>query len=742
MNTGPQTRHGTAAPLAAASWVTHPDWAVPARDLTRVPVLRRRFEVTEQPAKAILTLAGLGVWTATLDGLPLTADVLEPGSTEFRRRVAVTEVDVTGRLPPGDHQLLVELGEGPAHVREPAGRYTKFVGVRYAPRLVAQLTMTDRSGVQATVVTDRGWEAALGSTTFTHWYGGEDHDARITDRDWVPALVVESLDSGPELWRRAAPSVRVVDAVPVVSRATLDDGSVVLDFGVNHAGRPVLHIEEAVPAGTQIELWPAENVDVNGRVDQRSTGEPIVDRYTAAGRTDRWHPRFCYHGYRYVELRTEVPETLGSVQLTSERLRSDNRRTGRFTCSDPTLNRIYELTDVAVQSNLFTVLTDCPHREKLGWLEQLHLVFPTLAHYFDVAPQLGDMVTHMADAQTADGLVPDIAPELARFGGGFRDDVNWGSAIAQLPAHLWRTYGDLGPAVAAWPAVLRYLDFLDTRLTDGLLRSGLADWKTLDESTPSALVHGHGYLALLRVMGELADALDEDSRPVRDRLEQARQRLAQEFVHHDGTVGSGSQASYALALDAALVPAPLLGRCREHFLARLRDDDYRFTVGEIGLPPLFRVLGAAGRHDVLLELVSQRRGPGYANMIDSGCTALAETWEVIQGEASANHFMLGYVVTWLTENLAGLRQAPGSVGWRSAVVEPCALDLLEHASVEFDSPAGRYAVAWRREDARVALAVEVPPQGHAELRCPTGFRAADPMAHLGPGRHELDLQRV
>ena len=63
---------------------------------------------------------------------------------------------------------------------------------------------------------------------------------------------------------------------------------------------------------------------------------------------------------------------------------------------------------------MHSVLTDCPHREKYGWLEQDHLVFEPLALEYDIQAYGDDMIRTMAEAQAGDvpGLVPGIAPEL------------------------------------------------------------------------------------------------------------------------------------------------------------------------------------------------------------------------------------------------------------------------------------------------------------------------------------------
>ena len=140
-------------------------------------------------------------------------------------------------------------------------------------------------------------------------------------------------------------------------------------------------------------MLPSELLDDAGRVDQRTTGGPIFDTYVTVAGRQSWHPEFTYHGFRYVEIHglpdpgTEHPGTEhpGTATLTGLVLRAANAATGSFECSDELLNKVHAIIDRAVQSNMFSVLTDCPHREKLGWLEQLHLLFGVVSHGYDVA---------------------------------------------------------------------------------------------------------------------------------------------------------------------------------------------------------------------------------------------------------------------------------------------------------------------------------------------------------------------
>ena len=100
------------------------------------------------------------------------------------------------------------------------------------------------------------------------------------------------------------------------------------------------------------------------------------------------------------------------------------------------MNRIHNITVEAIEANLQHVLTDCPHRERLGWLEVSHLMAPSIAFNFDISRLWRKISLDTVDSQLADGMVPDIAPEYTVFSGGFRDSPEWGSALPLNPYWL------------------------------------------------------------------------------------------------------------------------------------------------------------------------------------------------------------------------------------------------------------------------------------------------------------------
>lgn len=758
----------------ASRWITHPEWSVPPDELDAPPVLEVGFDLDEAVEAAELEIAAVGVWVAHINGRPVDDAVLRPAMSEYTRRIESAAVDVSSLLAVGRNTLTVQLGEGPAHVREAAGRYSKFIGSKVAPRARAELHVSLANGDTRTIVSDPSWKAFLGPTRLSHWFGGEEYDARQEPKGWltcegarpsdVTSAAVVDVSADLLLWNRVSPPVRVVDRLTAPALHQAGPGVLIADFGRNIAGRQVLVLAENTPSDVRIEMWPSEYLGKDGRVDQTTTGSPIFDVYTTSGGRATWSPQFLYHGMRYLELRvTDVEgapldDTERWLTVSAVQLMTDNTEVGTFSSSDPVLDGIHQLVRRAVQSNMFSVPTDCPHREKLGWLEQTHLVFRPIARMYDIEEHWAELVTHMGDAQLPSGLIPDIAPELVVFDfdpaehqwpfnpKGFRDDVNWGSAILHIPLQLFQTYGTLGPARDAWPIAQRYLAFLEEQADGRLLSSGLADWITLDHSTPASLVAGYGHIRALDAATKLAQLLDDGEAAARysAAAQRVRELLRTAHVHveNGSEFGSGSQGSIALLLHAGILSDDERARAIDELVRVVRNADEAITVGEIALPALVDVLLDHGQAELWYRMATNLRHPSYGSMVAAGLTSLAESWKGADSGISANHFMLGYVDTWIVEHIAGLRQADGSVGWEHAVVQPHPVAEVSSAATSYVSVRGRYSVGWTLEGDKLTVLSEVPESGSATVVAPPGFALATSIpVEVGPGSHRHLFRR-
>lgn len=131
-------------------------------------------------------------------------------------------------------------------------------------------------------------------------------------------------------------------------------------------------------AGTRITLKHGELLKKDGRLEQGNINvyyHPVkpdevfqMDVFTlkGTGEEEIFMPSFSYHGFQYVEVESSRPVTLTEENLTGLFMHTDVRPSGSFACSNPLLNKIWEATMQAYRSNLHSIPTDCPQREKNG----------------------------------------------------------------------------------------------------------------------------------------------------------------------------------------------------------------------------------------------------------------------------------------------------------------------------------------------------------------------------------------
>ena len=171
-------------------------------------------------------------------------------------------------------------------------------------------------------------------------------------------------------------------------------------------------------------------------------------------------------------------------KLTSLHTRNSSPENGSFSCSSPLFNKIFTLINWAIKSNLQSVVTDCPHREKLGWLEQDYLMGASIHYNFDNYSLYRKLVFDLMDAQTPQGFVPDIAPEFVKFDGGFLDSPEWGSTSVIMPWLLYKWYGDKDILEKAYPMMNKYVNYLAGRSDHHILSYGLGDWFDYGPKSP------------------------------------------------------------------------------------------------------------------------------------------------------------------------------------------------------------------------------------------------------------------
>ena len=694
----------------------------------------------------MLYASGLGQDELHLNGHKVGRDLLTPGWSDYHKTVYYDAYDVTGMLRRGENVLGVLLGNGMYRVLRTHGRYTKFAGSYGPPKCTVLLHVEYADGTSQNLSSDGTWKTTPGPITFSSTYGGEDFDARreplgwdrpgFNASGWNSAVEVEG--PGGELTPELAAPLRVLHSYKPIRVSHPKAGVSVYDLGQNFAGWPMILVTG--PAGAVVKLIPGELLNTDGTVSQRSSGGPQWFSYTLRGNgVETWNPRFSYYGFRYVQVETERNSPAnGEVRVLSLRgdaVHSASPVIGSFESSSELLNRIHTLILRAIENNAQSLFTDCPHREKLGWLEQTHLLAPSMLYDFDFAGLYSATARNIADAQTASGpsagRVPEIAPQYVVFGpqyGVFDDSPEWGSAAVLAPWYVYQRNGDLHFLSGQLDVMSRYVAYLGTRAHLGIIDYGLGDWYDIGPGAPgysklttAGVTATAIYYQDLRVMEKVTALLgkSDESHGYAQQAEIVRNAFNARF--YDTTrhrYDKGSQTAQAMPLVIGMVAENERKNVLDALVSDIRAHGDHVTAGDIGYHYVVDALLDGGRSDVLLDMLERTDSPSYGYQLAQGATSLTEAWDA-NPESSQDHFMLGDAEEWFYRGLGGINVDLSAQGAERLVLRPVVAGSLTWVRVRYQSRLGPIESDWRRGPAEIAYDFTIPANSTATIEVPS-----------------------
>lgn len=383
---------------------------------------------------------------------------------------------------------------------------------------------------------------------------------------------------------------------------------------------------------------------------------------------------------------------------------------------------------------MMSVFTDCPHREKLGWLEELHLMGSAVRYIYQVQNLLGKSVQDMQQSQTSSGLVPEIAPEYTVFTWGgdmFRDSPEWGSSSIIMPWYIYEWYGDQALLKNAYPMMRKYAAYLKTKAKGHILSQGLGDWYDLgpkppgvSQLTPMGLTATAIYYYDLTLLQQTASLLGfkTDADTYKKEAVEVRQAFNQRFFNQQTkNYATGSQTANAMAVYMKLVSPKNKAAVVKNIVEDIRRNKNSLSSGDIGYRYLLRVLEEEGRSDVIYQMNSRDDVPGYGYQLARGATALTESWQALP-DVSNNHFMLGHLLEWFYSGLGGIRQEHNSIAFKHIKIYPEIVDGISHAQVSYDSPYGMIATSWQKNGEKLTLDVTIPENTKATIYLPVSAK--------------------
>jgi alpha-L-rhamnosidase len=716
-------------------------------------ILRREFVVKPGLKRALANVCGLGEYELTCNGNKAADDEFPPGWTDYRKTCLYDTRDITALLRSGKNAVGLLLGNGMYNVIA-NGRFSKFKGTFGPLKAIAQLRLEYVDGSVEIIGTDEQWRVNPGPITFCSMYGGEDFDARLVQNGWDSANFDESkwppaqVDDGPggELkgLSCAAPPIHTFEVLKPVAKKALTNNITVYDLGQNAALMARFKVKG--PVGSVVRVIPAELVDVQGYADRGSVGGKrglAYWQYTLEGSgTEDYVSKFFYHGCRYLQVELmpaspggELPELKGIEGVV---VHSASRPVGEFECSNILFNQIRRLVRWAQRSNMMSLMTDCPHRERLGWLEEDHLNGPSLRYEFDLAQLFSKQMNDMADAQTADGLVPNIAPEYTVFKGGFRDSPEWGSACVLVPWQQYEFDGDLPLLAKRYDVMKNYVKYLGDHATNQIVNFGLGDWYDLGprgpgvaQLTPIALTATAFYYYDTSVVAQMAALLGktDDAAALTNQAAQIRAAFNAKFFDADkGDYATGSQTANSIPLVMGLVESEHRASVLDAVVKDVRAHGNALTAGDVGYQYLLRALADGGRSDVIFDINNQSEKPGYGYQLAKGATSLTESWDARRG-SSQDHFMLGQIQEWFYHDLAGIRCDSAGPGFKRIILRPQIVGDVLWTKAGYNSIHGRIGCHWHRDQGKLTLEADIPANTTATIYVPT--KSADTVTENG-----------
>lgn len=696
------------------------------------PLLRRGFGVARRVRQARLYIAGLGYHEVYINGQRVGDHILDPGYTRYDRRVLYVTHDVTALLRDGANAIGVMLGNGWFNTHTKAVWYFHEAPWRMSPRMLLHLRVDYADGGSETIVSDESWRVATGAITFDSIYAGETYDARLAkpgwDRDgyddsgWEPALVVDAPRG--KLSAQMTPPIRSQRPIRPVSITEPKPGVFVFDMGQNMAGRAELTVSG--PAGTKVVMRYGERVFADGGLDRASIEEHMredsspffqTDTYILSGEgEERWHSRFTYHGFQYVEV-TGFPGRPTLDSLLALPCHSDIPVAGSFECSIPLLNKIQHATVWAFLANLQSIPTDCPHREKNGWTGDAQIACEQAQYNFLPVATHTKWLDDLGDEQQPSGQLPGIVP-TSGWGYSWGNGPAWDSAFYLLPYYEYVYYGDTGNLAQHYEGIRRYVDYLTTRAQGGIVEIGLNDWAPWRTQTGAAITDTAYYYVGAQVVALAAEQLGKPDDQARylALAESIKQAFNARFYHPEtGLYDNGSQTALSCALYQGLVEPANRERVAANLVAAVEANDNHIDTGILGAKYILNALTESGRSDVAYRMVAQKDQPGWGWWMEQGATTLWEQWD---GGASRCHIMFGDVGAWFYKALAGIRPDPEAPGFAHFTIRPEPVGHLTWVRAHYDSIRGRIESAWEKAGGHFTLYVRIPANTTATVYLP------------------------
>lgn len=720
------------------------------------PLYRREFEAERKVKRATAFISGLGYYELYINGQRIGDQELDPGWTNYKKTILYATHDVTGEIRKGQNAVGVMLGRGFYSMLaiDHWGFYRPdgFIG---QPKLICRIKLEYEDGSSEDVVSDLSWKVSGGPVVYNGPHMGEIYDATREIPGWNECGMDESSwesvqpapSPGGELKAQLCQPIRQVktyEPAKVVNQGGWRNG-IWVDAGTQLAGWLRIKLPEA-KKGDKIIVYFGEH---ENPLEPGQPGGLQQIAYVAKGEPgEEAVCRFTYKGFRYAMIYGYKGKlTKNDIEVIE--VHSDVPRVGQFSCSDEVANQVHDICIKSLRFNLHSIPTDCPHREKNGWMGDAvtGMEFGMANH--DLAALMTKFTRDMWDTQGPKGGLSIIAPDNDYVRGR---STLWSSAAVHVPWYMYTYYGDTRLFEQYWDRMMLWVDYSwennNMEEMDGLFSEVLGDWvtplKDKDGQKPGgnaahAALNFHLVLKRLEYMAGLLGH-KEDARRLKvqaDRVETGINKYIYDSEKAE-YVGNIPYDEYVpvlnlAALESGVVPVQDRQRVEDRLIRNITEEKQNHLFGGVfAVQYAYEYLPANGYADLAWDLIKEPTWPSFGWMVGEGATTLWEGFD--RGSSDIHHFM-GAVDNFFYRHLCGINFDVESPGFKKVLFKPQFIRDLDHAEASYESIQGMIKASWNQTSpGQYEYRITLPPNTRGEVLLPDG------KLQLLPGDHTFEIQ--
>jgi len=737
--------------------------------------IQKKFEYSSLPERARIYASAHGVYELLVNGVKAGKNILPPEISSYKQRLYYQTYDVTGLIKKGENNISVTLADGWWIGRIGLSGDSCQFGERLG--FIMQLEIKSKDGDKQIICSDESFECRRSYIDYADLFIGERHNYTAQREKWKKCeraeYNMENLVAQP-----IAPIVSINSLQPKEYMIT-PKGELVVDFGQVIAG--VVQITVRSKKNEEVTLDFSETLDKEGNFFRNIIGRNKDQRdiFVCGEGETTFKAKFTYHGFRYIRIIGIEKKQI--VKLEAVAMGTDIKERGYFECSDERLNRLQKNIVWSARSNMFSVPTDCPQREKMGWTGDIQVFVKTACFNFDMYNFLSAWLDNMRTEQLPSGEVPNIVPsypvqdKMQRSGGDDNTSAAWGDACVLVPYYLYQYYGNKRVLKENFNMMEHWLGYIKNQSSvyikdpaeeksdhyKYLWRSGhhFGDWLIPSfRNKPNGVEEGRlatyevvascFYALTVRIFILVLDALIENSEKssalhskkayYKDLLAKIIKAVKTEYISKNGRIKGDLQGLYVLALYAGIADGELKSKLVKRLVELIEQNDNRLDTGFVSTQYLLDVLYDNGYKETAYKLLFQTKAPSWLYQVEKGATTIWENWEAIKPDgtvtnSSFNHYAYGCVGDWIYRHIGGVNI--GGPGYSKIVFAPDINCGLEYSNCYVQTAYGKAECNWSWQDDICNIEIQVPINTKAEFII-NGYKKS-----LESGRHRFTFSR-